>query len=522
MLKRKLLLGDEAIAQGAIDAGISGAYSYPGTPSTEIMEYVMESNQAKIRNIHRQWSSNEKTALEAALGAVYSGRRALVSMKHVGLNVAADPFVNSAITGVNGGLVLAVADDPSMHSSQNEQDTRFYAKFARVPLLEPTDQQEAYELTRRAFDLSERFDLPAIIRLTTRLAHSRADVELLEPRPENKLEPVTEHNRYTLIPLNARQNYRKLLDKSEELEQFSEESELNKIHGTSGSDRGVIAAGIGYSYFKECTQSELDIPSLHVSLYPAPKQKILEFADNFEEIVVLEDGQPFLEEFLRDARAERLEIHGRLDGTLPRDGELTPDSVATALETETTATFSAPEDLPGRPPRLCPGCPHADSFEFLREVLEANDEARAFSDIGCYTLGFLPPYEAIHTCVDMGASITMAKGAADAGLHPALAVIGDSTFTHSGMTGLLDAIYENSAITVIILDNATTAMTGGQDSLAEIGLEDICQGLGVEEQHLHVLKPLSTEKDKNLAVLKEEVEHRGVSVLIVRRPCVQI
>ncbi len=522
MQKRKLLLGDEAIAQGALDAGVSGAYSYPGTPSTEIMEYVMDNKQAKIRNVHRKWSSNEKTALEAALGAVYSGRRALVSMKHVGLNVAADPFVNSAITGVNGGLVLAVADDPSMHSSQNEQDTRFYAKFARVPLFEPADQQQAYELTRRAFDLSERFELPVIIRLTTRLAHSRADVELLEPRPENELDPETEHNRYTLIPLNARNNYRNLLDKSEKLEQFSEQSDLNKIHGTVAGKRGVIAAGIGYSYFSEYSQTELDIPCLHISFYPTPKRKILKFADNFEEIVVLEDGQPFLEEFLRDARGDRLKICGRLDGTLPRDGELTPDSTAEALGLQTTAHFSKPQDLPGRPPRLCPGCPHADSFDFLGEILETNENARAFSDIGCYTLGFLPPYEAIHTCVDMGASITMAKGAADAGLHPALAVIGDSTFTHSGLTGLLDAIYENSPITVLILDNATTAMTGGQASLAEVGLEDICLGLGVEKQHLHVLKPLSTEKDKNLAVLKEEVEHKGVSVLIVRRPCVQI
>ncbi len=523
MSQTKLLLGDEAVAQGALDAGISGAYSYPGTPSTEIMEYIQASPRAEEENLHRQWSSNEKTALEAALGMAYCNKRVLVSMKHVGLNVAADPFVNTAITGVKGGLVLAVADDPSMHSSQNEQDSRYYGKFASVPVLEPANQQEAYHLTRTAFSFSETHSIPVLLRLVTRLAHSRADVEIGDPEAENDFAPHQDHSQYTLIPLNARKNYQNLLDKKDKLSQAAETSRFNRAESAPGNNRGIITAGITYNYLQECKQeNDISADCLKISHYPLPREKITEFIEGLKKVLVLEDGQPFIEEFLRDRAEGDLKVEGRLDGTLPRAGELNPDLVASALGLEETSGQPAPDDLPARPPRLCPGCPHADTFEFLKEILENEENARAFSDIGCYTLGFLPPYETIHSCVDMGASITMAKGASDAGLHPSLAVIGDSTFTHSGMTGLLDAVYESSPITVLILDNSTTAMTGGQDSLASAGLEEICEGIGVEPDHLHVLKPVQPEKSKNTKILEQEINYDGVSVLITRRACVQI
>ncbi len=520
---KKLLLGDEAVAQGALDAGISGGYAYPGTPSTEILEYIQEAPLARQRDIHRQWSSNEKTAYEEALGMAYAGKRALVCMKHVGVNVAADAFVNSAITGIRGGLVLAVADDPSMHSSQNEQDSRYYAKFARIPLLEPSNQPEAYRMTRYAFGLSEQLKLPVMIRLVTRLAHSRGDVHIQEESLENDLNPVSDKRRFNLLPLNARVNYQRLLSKQDVIRKTAEKSVYNKIEKTEDKSLGVICSGLGFNYLLENFEGHNCPYSIYrINHYPLLEDKLREFGSSCEKLLLLEEGDALIEEKVRDLFGPEKTIMGRLDGTLPRAGELNPDLVAEALEIKEKQVYENPENLPSRPPALCAGCPHSDTFEFLNETLENYPGNRVFSDIGCYTLGALEPYEAIDTCVDMGASITMAKGAADSGLETALAVLGDSTFTHSGMTGLLDAVYEDSAITVLILDNATTAMTGGQDSTGKGQLENICRGLGVSDEHLHVLKPIKPEHEKNCTVLKNELEFDGVSVLIVRRPCIQI
>ncbi len=521
MTERKLLLGDEAVAQAALDAGIGAAYSYPGTPSTEIMEYIMESEEADERQVHRKWSSNEKTAYEAALGHSYCGLRTMVSMKHVGLNVAADPFVNSAITGIDGGLVLIVADDPSMHSSQNEQDSRFYGEFAGIPVLEPADQQEAYDFTRNAFEISEKFSLPVLVRIVTRIAHTRADVKLAPPQPPANFSPNRQHNRYTLIPLNARKNYQLLTEKREKIRAAAESSRKNRRIAGRDSQLGIIAAGIGFGYLEEfANNGELPHPCLKISRYPLPRQKLRDFSERFEQLLILEDGAPLIEQFLQDAYP-RKKLLGRIQGPLSLTGELTPETIKPALNLDNEEQDSQFQ-LPPRPPKLCPGCPHADSFDVVKEFLELNPKGRAFSDIGCYTLGYLAPYEAIHTCVDMGASITMAKGAADAGLHPSLALIGDSTFTHSGMTGLLDAVYESTNITVLILDNRTTAMTGGQTSIGADSLEDICRGIGVSPEHIHLLKPLATEKKKNLKLLVEESNYDGVSVLILRRACIKL
>jgi indolepyruvate ferredoxin oxidoreductase alpha subunit len=521
---RRLLLTDEAIAQAALDAGIGGAYAYPGTPSTEILEYIQHAPEALARGVHRQWSVNEKTALEEGLGLSYAGRRALVSMKHVGLNVAADPFVNAAITGVNGGLVVVVADDPSMHSSQNEQDSRFYAGFAAIPLLEPATQQEAYEMTRAAFDWSEQWKIPIMIRIVTRLAHSRADVVTAPPIEPPRRELPHDPRQFVLLPANARRNYERLLDQQAVFQAHSEESPYNLRTGGTRRERGVIAAGIAYNYLMEAfaDSGECPWPVLTIREYPLPAVAIARLAAEVDSLLILEEGAPLIESRLRGLLPGGKPIHGRMDGTLPRAGELTPDLVAMALGLDRPKPAPVPAVVRPRPPMLCAGCPHADSYRFLKAFMADHPAGRVFADIGCYTLGALPPFEAICSCVDMGASITMAKGAADAGLHPAIAVIGDSTFTHSGLTGLLDAVMENTPMTVLILDNETTGMTGCQTSPATGRLERIIAGLGVDTAHLRVVVPLQKNHDKNLQVLSEEAAFPGISVIISRRVCLQI
>jgi len=521
-----LLLGDEAVAQGALDAGISGCYAYPGTPSTEIMEYVQRAPETAQRGVHAQWSSNEKTAIEEALGMSYAGRRALVCMKHVGLNVAADGFVNAAITGVHGGLVVAVADDPSMHSSQNEQDSRFYAEFAHVPCLEPSNQQEAYEAVRRGFDLSEKWRVPVLLRLTTRLAHSRANIRrTAPPREPNPVRLPPDPRRFVLLPMIARRNFAELLDKQAEFQAAADGPDsLNEYMDAGDCSLGIIACGIGVNYVMETFHGECPHPLVKVSQYPPPRGMIQRLVDSCERLLVVEEGWPFVETRLTGLlRAEvRQRIDGRTTGALPREGELTPEAVARALGRPLPDAPSLPPLLKPRPPQLCRGCPHADSFRALLEALGDVGPGHVFSDIGCYTLGALPPWNAINSCVDMGASISMAKGAADAGFLPAVAVIGDSTFTHSGMTPLLDAVWEQTPITVIILDNATTAMTGGQDSPATGRLEQIVTGLGVNPEHVHVLPALPNHHGGNVRVLKQEIfEVREPSVIIMRRECVQ-
>ncbi|MBQ2051900.1 MAG: indolepyruvate ferredoxin oxidoreductase [Paludibacteraceae bacterium] len=519
---KKLLLGDEAIAQGALDAGLSGVYAYPGTPSTEITEYIQASPLAKERGVHSRWSTNEKTAMEAALGMSFMGKRALVCMKHVGMNVCADPFVNSGMTGVNGGVVVLAADDPSMHSSQDEQDSRFYGKFALIPTFEPSSQQEAYDMMAAAFDYSEQQKLPVLMRVTTRMAHSRAVVEVKsEARKQNDMNYNAVAANWVLLPANARKRNDIVTAQQATLEENAANSAYNKYIEGKDKKMGIIASGIAFNYVNECFPAGCPFPVLKISQYPLPKKLVRRMCDECDSVMVVEEGQPFIEEMLRGVMPGNAEIKGRLTGELPRTGELTPDIVKKALGMETGQNFSSCEDVAPRPPALCQGCGHRDVYTALNEVLKEYENPRVFGDIGCYTLGFLPPYRAIHSCVDMGASITMAKGAADDGQWPAVAVIGDSTFTHSGMTGLLDAVNENANITVIISDNLTTAMTGGQDSAGTNKFEAICRGLGVAEEHLHVVTPLPKNMPEITRIIREEINYKGTSVIIPRRECIQ-
>ena len=518
MSEKKLLLGDEAIALGALNAGLSGVYAYPGTPSTEITEFIQKHPLTAERGIHSHWCTNEKTAMEAALGMSYAGKRALVCMKHVGMNVCADAFVNSAITGVNGGLIVLAADDPSMHSSQNEQDSRFYAKFAMVPLFEPSSQQEAYDMVSEAFQLSESIKLPVVLRVVTRLAHSRAAVEIGETSEPNALNPATDRG-WVLLPAIARRQYLALIDKQPDLLKYNEAaSGIECQSETRQANLGIIACGIGYNYVKE---TGADVPILKINRYPLPAAAIKSLALRCKKILVVEDGQPVVEQEIKGLLGADYKVLGRLTGDLPRTGELTPDCVAAALGIQPKETLPAAQNLSGRPPQLCPGCGHRDVYTALNKVAADYPDARIFGDIGCYTLGALPPFSALASTVDMGASITMAKGAADSGVWPSIAVIGDSTFTHSGMTGLLDAINENADITVIISDNLTTGMTGGQDSAGTNKFEAICRGLGLPEEHLHVVVPLPKNMEEITKIIREEIEYHGTSVIIPRRECMQ-
>lgn len=521
-MQKLLLLGDEAIAQGAIDAGISGIYAYPGTPSTEITEYVMHSKESKSGKIKAAWGANEKTAMETALGMSYAGKRAMVCMKHVGLNVAADAFINSAITGVNGGLVIIAADDPSMHSSQNEQDSRFYGKFAMIPILEPGNQQEAYDMVHYGFELSEMYGTPVMIRITTRLAHSRSGVARKENKSQNELKLPANPKQFILLPAIARRQYKHLLENQSKFIGESENSGFNKLFAHNDNKLGIIACGLAYNYLIENYENhEVPHPVLRIGQYPLPEKMVVDFYNNCQSILVLEDGYPIVEEMLKGFMNNGKTVKGRLDGTIPRDGELNPNIIARALSLDDTRGKDVPSLVTSRPPSLCKGCPHIYSYNALNEALSVYSKGRVFADIGCYTLGAMEPFDAINSCVDMGASITMAKGAADAGLIPSVAVIGDSTFTHSGMTGLLDAVNDKSNITVMILDNATTGMTGGQDSAAVGKIEAICMAVGVEESHIRVINPSPKYHEENLAIMKEEITYDGVSVIIPRRECIQ-
>ena len=521
-MQKLLLLGDEAIAQAALDAGMSGMYAYPGTPSTEIMEYIQSSQQAASDNIHREWSSNEKTAMEAALGMSYTGKRAMVAMKHVGLNVAADVFINSAVTGVNGGLIVVAADDPSMHSSQNEQDSRFYGKFAMVPVLEPRNQQEAYDMIFDAFDLSEKYRLPILLRITTRLAHSRAAVVRRQKRKQNSIILPSNPRQFVLLPAIARKQYRALTLVYEKLRIDPLLEGYNRLTKGKGRGTGILTCGIAYNYVMENVAESIDdYHVLSVAAYPLNSETVARLVDRCDRVLVLEEGYPLIEEQLRGLLDRDVKVLGRLDGTVPRDGELTPTIVSSALGLKAVKVREAPSVVRPRPPSFCKGCGHADVYAALLEVMGEFSPGRVFADIGCYTLGALPPFNMVNSCVDMGASVTMAVGAADAGLFPAVAVIGDSTFTHSGMTGLLDAVIKDSPITVIISDNSTTGMTGGQKSQATDRLENICLGLGVSSDHLKVIVPLKKNHEENKRVIREELTYQGLSVILARRECIQ-
>ncbi len=526
---KHLLLGDEAFAQGALDAGLSGAYAYPGTPSTEIMEYIQKSPIARERKIHNHWSSNEKTAVEEALGMSYCGKRAITSMKHVGVNVAADPFVNGAMTGANGGLLIVAADDPSMHSSQNEQDSRFYADFAMMPCLEPSNHQEAYDMASAGFEISEKFGIPVMIRFVTRLSHSRSVVNAIDnPEPENSLHYPRNPKQWVLMPAMSRVRNKQLIADRELFEKASEESPFNFMTGGDNASMGIVVSGIAYNYLAEVFPEGIPFPTLKISQYPLPEKQIRELYERCDSLLVLEEGQPFIEGKIKGLLKHNKPVYGKLSGEVVRTGELTPDEVRKTVKKlqpdclkETIELHAPSEVVVNRPPALCQGCGHRDVYHALNDALAQYESPKVFGDIGCYTLGFLKPFNAIDTCVDMGASITMAKGAADAGQFPSVAIIGDSTFTHSGMTGLLDAVNEDTNMVVIISDNLTTGMTGGQDSQGTGKLEDICLGLGVAPEHLHTIDSLPKNHDEMMRLFKDAIDYDGLSVIISRRECIQ-
>jgi indolepyruvate ferredoxin oxidoreductase, alpha subunit len=524
----ELLLGDEAVARGAIDAGISAAYAYPGTPSTEIFETIrayVKQHQLEVRGL---WSTNEKVALEEAIGVSYCGKRALVAMKHVGLNVAADPFMNVAVAGAWGGLVLAVADDPSMHSSQNEQDSRYFADFAQVPCLEPADQQQTYDMAREAFELSEKLRVPVLLRLVTRLAHSRALVSLKERREQNETHLVDDASLYTLIPTNARRAYANLVEKQFELQRYAEEHQANALTIRGERKPGIIVSGIAWNYLREALGAKLeDFNVLRVTVYPLPVKKMRELIDCSSELAILEEGYPFIERFVSGLGLFRERpVKGRLSGHVPRTGELSPDIVRRTFDLPVKPSLvvgGLDAVLQARPPRLCDACPHGDSYNVINEVMgEFGEGTRVMGDIGCYALGYLKPYQAIHSCLCMGSSIGMAIGAAHAGVSPSLCVIGDGTFTHSGMTALLDAARDDTNIKVFILDNSIVAMTGGQPTnMHDDEMVELVAGLGVKREHIRVMVPLPREKAENVRIVRDELAHKGLSVIIARRACVR-
>ena len=528
---REILSGNEAIARGAWEAGVRLAAAYPGTPSTEILEAV-----AGYKDIYSEWSPNEKVAMEVGLGASMAGARALVCMKHVGVNVAADPLFTASYTGVKGGLVLVTADDPAMHSSQNEQDNRNYAKFAKLPLVEPADSAEAKDFLKIAFELSERFDTPVLFRTTTRIAHSKSLVELGD-RPA--LAPITifekATDKYTMLPSNAIKRHPIVEQRLLDLAEYAETTLLNQVD--MGDSRvGIIASGAAYQYAREAF-SQASFLKLGLT-YPLPAGLIADFRESVEKLYVVEELDPFLEELI--------ELMGiRVDGgkdMLPLCGEFDPGLIARALAADdvpgvTTDLIPVPrpvdDDLPNRPPTLCPGCSHRGVFTVLKKL-----KVFVSGDIGCYTLGALPPFEAMNSCVCMGASISIAHGMGQVTAPPAegakldlraksVAVIGDSTFFHSGLTPLLDIAYNGGRTLTIILDNRTTGMTGGQENpgtgktlmgrpapVADI--PTICRGFGINR--VIEIDPLDmTEVER---VLREELAANEASVVIAKSPCV--
>ena len=510
----KLLSGNEAIARGAYESGVIVATAYPGTPSTEILE-----NIKNYKDIYCQWSPNEKVALEVAMGASFAGARTLVAMKHVGLNVAADPFMTLSYTGIKGGLVLVSADDPAMHSSQNEQDNRHYAKMAKIPMLEPSDSQEAKDLVSKALEISEKFDTPVLLRITTRIAHSEGRVKLYK-RIENNRDYKFDKNpqKFVMIPAYAKKRHVFVEDRLQKLKKYSEDSELNKIELTK-NDIGIITSGISYQYAKE-VMPDASFLKLGMS-YPLCKMKIHDFAKKVEKIFVIEEGDRFLENSIR---AIGIDINAKPDELLL--GELNIEKVESILYKK---KYVKPKEI-GRvsPPKMCPGCPHRGIFYILNKL-----KFTVTGDIGCYTLAVLPPLNSIDTCVCMGASIGHAIGLSkvlsEEENKKVVAVIGDSTFIHSGITPLIDAVYNNSNITVIILDNEITAMTGGQDhpgtgitlkgnKTKALDFKKLCKAIGVSS--VEIVDPYNLDEVKAAILRAKEVS--GVSVVISKRKCILI
>ena len=507
---KKLLLGDFAVARGAYEAGVKVATAYPGTPSTEITEEI-----SRYDEVYSEWSPNEKVALEVGIGAAIRGARTLVSMKHVGLNVACDPLFTSVYTGVNAGLVIAVADDPSVFSSQNEQDTRLTAVSARIPVIEPSDSREAKDFTKAAFEISEKYDTPVILRITTRVAHSQSQVELCEREERPVKEYKKDIAKYVMMPANAK---RKHVEVEERLEKLSEDANgfsFNQIEEGDG-EIGIICAGGVYPFVKEALPNA-SVLKLGMS-YPLPYKLIEKFAKSVKRCIVAEELAPHIETLVK---AHGIKVEGK--NLFPLNGEFSASLIRERVLGEKIGHKAA--EVPARPPVLCSGCPHRGVFYVLSKL-----KLNVLGDIGCYTLGAVAPLSAMDAVVCMGASIGMAIGfdKADPEAHKhSVAVIGDSTFCHSGVTGLMDAVYNRSNVTVIILDNRTTGMTGHQNHPAtgktikneptyELDLEQVCRAVGVKSVNTVDPNDIGTFEK----VLKEELLKEEVSVIIAKRPCV--
>ena len=507
-MEKQLMLTNQAIARGAWEAGVKVLSAYPGTPSTEIAE-----NFAKLNNIYAEWAPNEKVAVEVAVGASIAGARSMACMKHVGLNVAADPLFTVAYTGVSGGLVIVVADDPGMHSSQNEQDSRYYARSAHVPMLEPSSAQEAKEFVKLAYELSEKYDTPVLLRETTRVAHSHGLVELGE-RTEVGVKPYEKSaQKYVMMPANAIKRHEVVEARDKALAKAVNEMEINRAEYTNEKEIGVVCSGVVYEYVKEA------LPNANVfkvgTVYPLPVEAVRAFSKRVSRLIVIEELEPYMEDAFK---AAGIACEGKEIFSL--QGEL---SVLKILEKFQSVEVPVCESVPSRPPVMCAGCPHRGVFYVLNKLkLTVN------GDIGCYTLGAVPPLSSVDTCVCMGASIGMAHGfkkATDGNSHN-VAVIGDSTFLHSGVTGLINAVYNQSGITLIILDNSTTGMTGhqqhpatGKNLMGEnapiVLLDELCRACGVKDlQIVDAYDVNAVEK-----AVKSATANSEVSVIIAQRPC---
>ncbi len=535
-MRKKLLSGNEAIALGAYHAGVRVATAYPGTPSTEILEEL-----ARFEGVYAEWSPNEKVALEVGIGAALGGARTIVSMKHVGLNVAADPWMTLPYIGVNAGLVLVSADDPGMHSSQNEQDNRYYAKMASVPMLEPADSQEAYRMMICAYDISEKYDIPILFRVVTRICHSRSLVKYEDQRIEVDLEYEKDHIKRVMVPGHARLRHPILLEKMEALKEEAESFPFNSVEMRS-ENVGIITSGVSYQYAREAFP-EASILKLAFT-HPLPENLIRGFSSHFKRVYVVEELEPFLEE---NIKAMGIDALGKL--RVPRHGELDPDkvgkSVGELIEMDTGVkgiSWTPPavkelpvrlEELPLRPPIMCAGCAHRGLFYLLSKL-----KLIVSSDIGCYTLSVFSPIEGIDCQVCMGASVGMALGLEKAFLtssknkgkeRQVIVALGDSTFIHGGITGLIDIVYNRGTTTVIILDNRTTAMTGFQshpgtgktirgEATHALSLEELCKAVGVVS--VKVVDPWDLKATEK--VIREEVASEHPSVIIARRACIQL
>lgn len=511
-MEKKLLIGNEAVARGLYEAGLRVASSYPGTPSTEITECV-----AKYDEIYSEWAPNEKVAMEVAIGAAISGARSFCAMKHVGLNVAADPLFTASYTGINAGMVIAVADDPGMHSSQNEQDSRHYAKASKIMMLEPSDSNECLQYAKLAFELSEKFDTPVILRLTTRVAHSRSLAAISERVDNGLLEYKKDPMKYVMMPGMAIKKHIVVEQRILDQVAWAETAEIN-TEEINSTDIGVITSGITYQYAKEALGKNASYLKLGC-VYPLPVEKIKAFAAKCKKVYVLEELDPFVEEHCKQ---NGIEVIGKEAFTL--QGEYSQSLIKQVILGETDAFTKTDLDIPARPPVLCAGCPHRGLYYALKKL-----NVTVSGDIGCYTLGALPPLGMVDTCVCMGASVSALHGRNKADAENAkksVAVIGDSTFMHSGVTGLINIAYNQSNSTVIILDNSITGMTGHQenpttgktikgDPTTAVSLELLAKAVGIDR--VRVIDPYNLKECED--VLREEIAVDAPSVVISRRPC---